>query len=62
MNNNLYFSGIFPPIVTPFRKEEVAYDYLIENVEKLNKSGIRGMVILGSNGENVFLSEQEKIE
>ncbi len=59
---NINFSGIFPPIVTPFRKEEIAYGYLIKNMEKLNKSGIRGVVVLGSNGENVFLSEEEKIE
>ena len=59
---NIDFSGIFPPIVTPFLKEEVAYHYLAENMEKLNKSGIRGVVVLGSNGENVFLSEEEKIE
>lgn len=59
---NIDFSGIFPPIVTPFQKEEVAYHYLAENMEKLNKSGIRGVVVLGSNGENVFLSEEEKIE
>ena len=59
---NIDFSGIFPPIVTPFQKEEVAYHYLAENMEKLNKSGIRGVVVLGSNGENVFLSKEEKIE
>lgn len=59
---NIDFSGIFPPIVTPFQKEGVAYHYLAENMEKLNRSGIRGVVVLGSNGENVFLSEEEKIE
>jgi 4-hydroxy-2-oxoglutarate aldolase len=59
---NIDFSGIFPPIVTPFQKEEVAYHYLTENMEKLNRSGINGVVVLGSNGENVFLSEAEKIE
>ena len=54
--------GIYPPIVTPFLKEDVAYHYLTKNIEKLNKSGIKGVVVLGSNGENVFLSEEEKIE
>ncbi|MFZ2330381.1 MAG: 4-hydroxy-tetrahydrodipicolinate synthase [Atribacterota bacterium] len=57
----LNFNGIFPPIVTPFQKEEIAYHYLTENMEKLNKSGIKGVVVLGSNGENVFLSQEEKI-
>lgn len=55
-------TGIFPPIVTPFKKEEVAYDYLVENINKWNNSGLKGFVVLGSNGENVFLSEAEKIE
>ena len=58
----LNLTGIYPPIVTPFLKEEIAYHYLSENVEKLNNSGIKGLVVLGSNGENVFLSEEEKIE
>ena len=58
---NIDFSGIFPPIVTPFQKEEIAYNYLTENMRKLNNSGIKGVVVLGSNGENVFLSEEEKI-
>ncbi|KUK55122.1 MAG: Uncharacterized protein XD79_0740 [Atribacteria bacterium 34_128] len=58
----LNLTGIYPPIVTPFLKEEIAYHYLSENVEKLNNSGIKGFVVLGSNGENVFLSEEEKIE
>jgi 4-hydroxy-2-oxoglutarate aldolase len=55
-------SGIYPPIVTPFLEEEVSFQYLTDNIEKLNQSGIRGVVVLGSNGENVFLSEKEKIE
>lgn len=59
---NIDLAGIFPPIVTPFKKEEVAYDYLVENINKWNNSGLKGFVLLGSNGENVFLSEAEKIE
>jgi len=54
MSNNIDLSGIFPPIVTPFQKEVIAYNYLIENIEKLSNSGIRGLVVLGSNGESVF--------
>lgn len=62
MTNNINLSGIFPPIVTPFCQEEVAYNYLSGNMEKLNNSGIKGVVVLGSNGENVFLSQEEKIK
>ncbi|MFA6621871.1 MAG: dihydrodipicolinate synthase family protein, partial [Candidatus Caldatribacteriota bacterium] len=52
--------GIYPPIVTPFLEGEVSYSYLTKNIEKLNQSGIKGVIVLGSNGENVFLSEEEK--
>ena len=55
-------AGIYPPIVTPFLKDDVAHHYLAKNVEKLSKSGIKGLVVLGSNGENVYLSEEEKID
>ncbi len=53
-------AGIFPPITTPFENGKVAHDKLASNVEKLSKTGIAGIVVLGSNGEGVYLSEQEK--
>jgi len=52
--------GIFPPITTPFENGNVAYDKLASNVEKLSRTGIEGIVVLGSNGEYVYLSEKEK--
>jgi 4-hydroxy-2-oxoglutarate aldolase len=52
--------GIFPPITTPFENGKVAFDKLGANVEKLSKTGITGIVALGSNGEYVYLSEKEK--
>ena len=52
--------GIFPPITTPFVSGKVAYDKLASNVQKWNKTGLKGFVVLGSNGEYVYLSEEEK--
>jgi len=52
--------GIIPPITTPFLKGKVAYDNLSFNIEKWNKTGISGFVVLGSNGEYIYLSEEEK--
>jgi 4-hydroxy-2-oxoglutarate aldolase len=52
--------GIFPPITTPFNDGKVAYDKLASNVEKWNRTGLKGFVVLGSNGEYVYLSEEEK--
>jgi 4-hydroxy-2-oxoglutarate aldolase len=54
--------GIYPPIPTPFRDGEVAYDQLASNLQKWNQTGLSGYLVLGSNGEFVFLSEEEKIK
>jgi 4-hydroxy-2-oxoglutarate aldolase len=58
--HNIILHGIFPPITTPFENGKVAFDKLRTNVEKLSKTGITGIVVLGSNGEYVYLSEKEK--
>jgi 4-hydroxy-2-oxoglutarate aldolase len=52
--------GIFPPIATPFVNGKVAFDKLASNIEKWNRTGLKGFVVLGSNGEYVYLSEEEK--
>jgi 4-hydroxy-2-oxoglutarate aldolase len=56
----LELNGIFPPIPTPFINEKVAYDKLAANIERWNPAGLKGYVVLGSNGEYVSLSEEEK--
>jgi 4-hydroxy-2-oxoglutarate aldolase len=53
-------NGIFPPIPTPFVDGEVAYDKLAVNIEKWGKTGLKGLVVMGSNGEYVYLSAEEK--
>ena len=53
-------NGIFPPVTTPFLDDKVAYDKLASNVEKYGRTGLKGIVVLGSNGEYVSLSEEEK--
>ena len=57
--NTMRLHGIFPPIPTPFSNDGVAYDKLASNIEKWSQTGIQGLVVLGSNGEKVYLSEQE---
>ena len=56
----LDLKGIFPPIPTPFENGKVACDKLALNVEKWCNTGIKGFIVLGSNGEYVYLSEEEK--
>jgi 4-hydroxy-2-oxoglutarate aldolase len=53
--------GVFAPITTPFDKNgEVACDKLQSNMEFYAKSGLKGYLALGSNGENKSLSNSEK--
>ena len=53
--------GIMPPITTPFENGEVALGRLRENFAKWNKTCLSGYLVLGSNGESVYLSEKEKL-
>ncbi len=53
-------SGIFPPIVTPFRDGQVDTEALAFNVQKWNETGLAGYVPLGSTGEFVHLTPAER--
>lgn len=55
-------SGIFAPIGTPFVDQEVEYDQLASNMEKYAASKLAGYFAIGSNGENVAMSEEEKLK
>lgn len=54
--------GIFAPIPTPFIDEEIAFDKLGENLGKWGRTGLTGVVVMGSNGEAPYLEEDEKVE
>ena len=55
-------SGVFPPIPTPFDAQgDVAIQRLVENIERWNQYDLSGYVVLGSNGEAGYLSEEEKL-
>lgn len=54
--------GIMPPITTPFVNGELAIDKLQFNINKWNKTGLAGYVAMGSNGESVFLTREEKVK
>lgn len=56
-------SGVFAPMCTPFgADEEVDYEALASNVEKMNSSGLTGYFSLGTNGEFKTLSESESLK
>lgn len=55
--------GIFPPLTTPFDKEErLRPDKLRSNIHNLSRYELSGFLVLGSNGELVMLDHKEKLE
>jgi len=55
-------SGIFAPICTPFVDEELSVEHLKNNMQKYGKSPLHGYYVIGSNGENKSLTEDEKVK
>jgi 4-hydroxy-2-oxoglutarate aldolase len=56
-------SGIFPPCMTIFdEQEEVAYDKIAANIERYNKTKLKGYMPLGSNGEFRSLTDEESVK
>src|SRR3989441_11697654 len=50
-------------MVTPFDETGmVRYDAFERNIEKYQKAGIEGYLVLGSNGESVYLEHSEKLK
>ncbi|MGD8969062.1 MAG: dihydrodipicolinate synthase family protein [Anaerolineae bacterium] len=59
--HTISLKGVFPPIPTPFdAKGDVAYQPLVENLGRWNQYDMAGYVVLGSNGEAVHLTDEEK--
>jgi len=58
--NKNKLSGVFAPVVTPFRSDELALDDLRFNLRKLNGTDLVGYFALGSNGEFKSLSDKEQ--
>jgi dihydrodipicolinate synthase/N-acetylneuraminate lyase len=59
----MLLQGIFPPITTPFYPDERVYLKKLEhNVERYSKTPVAGMVALGSTGEAIMLSDEERRE
>jgi len=57
----MLLSGIFPPITTPFYPDgNVYYKKLEANVERYSKTPVAGIVVLGSTGEAILLSDEER--
>src|ERR1700690_2337154 len=59
----MLLQGIFPPVTTPFYPDgNVYYKKLEANVERYSKTPVAGIVALGSTGEAILLSDEERRE
>jgi len=57
----MLLNGIFPPITTPFYPDGNLYFKKLEaNVERYSKTPVAGIVPLGTTGEAILLSDQER--
>ena len=57
----MFLHGIFPPITTPFYPDgSVYFRKLEQNVEQYSRGPIAGIVVQGSTGEAVLLSDDER--
>ncbi|CDX03631.1 4-hydroxy-tetrahydrodipicolinate synthase [bioreactor metagenome] len=54
--------GIYAPIPTPFKDNKIALDELAGNMEFWLASQLEGIVVMGSNGEFIMLSPEEKCQ
>ncbi|MGX8851260.1 4-hydroxy-tetrahydrodipicolinate synthase [Amedibacillus sp. YH-ame10] len=56
------FEGIITPLVTPFNEQqEINYDATEQLIEHLIAHGVKGLFILGSNGEFHVMEDEEKV-
>src|SRR5512147_1403669 len=59
----MFLHGIFPPITTPFYPDgRVYYKKLESNVERYSRTPVAGIVVQGSTGEAILLSDEERRE
>lgn len=57
----MLLQGILPPMTTPFYPDGSVYFKKLEsNVERYSRTPVTGLVVLGSTGEVVMLSDEER--
>ncbi len=57
------FEGIYTPVLTPFAEDgSIDYEKMKHNLDKWSATALAGIVVLGSNGEFVYLTEAEKVD
>lgn len=54
------FTGVIPPVVTPFRNGEVDVESLGRVIDFLIEGGVNGLFVGGSSGEVAYLTDAER--
>src|SRR5262245_30876436 len=58
---NVKWQGVFPAVTTQFKQDQsIDCDALARHLEVLIDSSVRGLIMLGSLGENTALEPDEK--
>jgi 4-hydroxy-2-oxoglutarate aldolase len=57
----LDLAGILPPVATPFVDDEVDLGAMRANCERWMRTGLRGVVLLGTNGEAPLIRDEEAV-
>jgi 4-hydroxy-2-oxoglutarate aldolase len=59
----LQLQGVLPPMITPFRENgDPDAEAFIRNIHRWNATDLSGYLVLGSNSEAGYLTEEEKLE
>ena len=55
----VHLRGVYAPVVTPFRGDDVDLPALAANLARYGRTGLAGVVVLGSNSEAPLLDDEE---
>jgi 4-hydroxy-tetrahydrodipicolinate synthase len=61
VSRTIDFSGVWIPLVTPFRDQRVDHPALAALVRRLAKDGVSGFVVCATTGEAPLLSDAERV-
>jgi 4-hydroxy-tetrahydrodipicolinate synthase len=62
VSRSIDLSGVWIPIVTPFRANRVDHEALAALARRLARDGVAGFVVCATTGEAPLLSEAERVE
>ena len=61
MSRSIDFSGVWIPVITPFRDHRVDHAALAALVRRLDGDGVAGFVVCATTGEAPLLSDDERV-